>query len=139
EHANLLGGRAWRYEMGPLSIAEVEGFDLEGAMASGMLAPHYLSPDPQRDLRSYVADYLKEEIANEGAVRNIPAFADFLRVAALTNAELLNYANIARDCGVSAKVVQGYFEILEDTLLGLRLPPWRRARKRRLIRTDKFY
>lgn len=139
DHANLLGGRAWRYEMGPLCFAEVEGFDLEAVMASGLLAPHYLSPEPDRDLRAYVADYLKEEIANEGAVRNMQAFADFLRAAALTNAELLNFTNIARDCGVSAKVVQGYFEILEDTLLGARLPPWRRAQKRRLIKTDKFY
>lgn len=139
EHANLLGGRAWRYEMGPLCFPEVGGFDLEAVMSSGLLAPHYLSPEPDRDLRAYVADYLKDEIASEGAVRNVPAFADFLRAAALTNAELLNFTNIARDCGVSAKVVQGYFEILEDTLLGARLPPWRRAQKRRLIKTDKFY
>ncbi len=138
-HANLLAGRAARHELGPLSFLEVEGFDLEAVMTSGLLPPHYLSTEPERDLRAYVADYLKEEIAAEGAVRNLPAFAEFLRAAALTNAELLSYANVARDCGVSAKVVQGYFEILEDTLLGARLAPWRRAPKRRLIKTDKFY
>lgn len=138
-HANLLGGRARRHEMGPLSLVETEGFDLERVMASGLLPPHFLSPEPEEDLRAYVADYLREEIATEAAVRSMPSFADFLRAAALTNAELLNFANIARDCGVSAKVVQGYFEILEDTLLGGRLPPWRRAPKRRLIKTDKFY
>jgi predicted AAA+ superfamily ATPase len=91
------------------------------------------------ELRAYVADYLKEEIASEAVVRNIPAFADFLRAAALTNAELIQYTNLAAECGVSAKVVRGYFEILEDTLLGARLPAWRRVAKRRLIRTDKFY
>lgn len=138
-HANLLAGRARRYELGPLSVAEVTGFDLQAALRSGMLPPHFLSDDPIADLRAYVADYLKEEIAAEAAVRNIPAFADFLRAAALTNAELINFTNVAQDCGVSAKVVQGYFEILEDTLLGGRLPPWRKTRKRRLIRTDKFY
>lgn len=138
-HANLLAGRARRHELGPLCLPEVEGFHLEAALASGMLPPHFLSEDPESDLRAYTADYLKEEIAAEGAVRNLPAFAEFLRAAALTNAELVNYTNVARDCGVSAKVVQGYFEILEDTLLGARLPPWRRMRKRRLIRTDKFY
>lgn len=138
-HPNLLGGRAWRYEMGPLCFPEIEGFELEDVMRRGLLPPHYLSPDPPMDLRAYLADYLKEEIAAEAAVRSMPAFAEFLRAAALTNAELLNFANVARECGVSAKVVQGYFEILEDTLLGLRLPPWRNARKRRLIKTHKFY
>lgn len=126
-HANLLAGRAVRHELGPLCSREIDGFDLEAAMTSGLLPPHFLSTEPERDLRAYVADYLKEEIAAEGAVRNLPAFAEFLRAAALTNAELLNCANVARDCGISAKVVQGYFEILEDTLLGARLPPWRRA------------
>lgn len=138
-HANLLAGRARRYELGPLSLREVEGFDLEAVLASGLLPPHFLSEEPQADLRAYVADYLKEEIAAEAAVRNLPAFVEFLRATALTNAELVNNANVARDCGVSAKVVQGYFEILDDTLLGWRLPAWRKTRKRRLIQTDKFY
>lgn len=138
-HANLLAGRARRHELGPLCLPEVAGFELTRALATGLLPPHFLSDDPEADLRAYVADYLKEEIAAEAAVRNIPAFAQFLRAAALTNAELLNHENLARDSGVSAKVVRGYFEILEDTLLGARLPPWRKAGKRRLIRTDKFY
>ncbi len=138
-HANLLGGRAWRYSMTPLTYAETEGFDLEQIMVSGLLPSHFLSPDPMQDLRSYVADYLKEEIAVEAVTRNIPAFAEFLRVAALTSGELLNYTNVARETGVSAKVVRNYFQILEDTLLGFRIQPWRKVRNRRLIETEKFY
>ncbi|MFY9340860.1 MAG: AAA family ATPase [Planctomycetota bacterium] len=138
-HANLLGGRAWRYEMGPLSAREVKGFDLEHAFRAGLIPMHLLSTEPARDLRAYVADYLREEIAAEAAVQNMPAFTDFLRVAALTSSELLNYENVARECGVSAKVVRGYFQILEDTLLGWRLPPWTRSRDRRMILTEKFY
>ncbi|MBW2606025.1 MAG: ATP-binding protein [Deltaproteobacteria bacterium] len=138
-HANLLGGRAWRYSMTPLTYEETEGFDLEQIMVSGLLPPHFLSPDPMQDLRSYVADYLKEEIAAEAVIRNIPAFAEFLRVAALTSGELLNYTNVARETGVSAKVVRNYFQILEDTLLGFRIQPWRKVRNRRLIETEKFY
>lgn len=139
EGANLLGGRAWRYEMGPLSATEVSGFDLERAMWTGMVPPHALSPDPDQDLRAYVADYLKEEIAAEAQVRNIPAFADFLRVAGITSSELISYVNVAREVGVSAKVVRGYFEILDDTLLGQRVPPWTRSPDRRMIQTEKFY
>ncbi|MDZ4197932.1 MAG: AAA family ATPase, partial [Kiritimatiellia bacterium] len=138
-HANLLGGRAWRFTMAPLTVGEVEGFDLEKAMISGLLPPHYMAEDPILDLRAYIGDYLREEVAAEARVQNIPSFAEFLHAAALTNGELLNYTNIARECGVSAKVVRGYFGILEDTLLGFRLPPWRRAVRRRLIECEKFY
>jgi uncharacterized protein len=138
-HANLLAGRAWRRQMAPLSKREVRGFDLERAMNSGLLPPHFLSEDPIEDLRAYISDYLKEEIATEAAARNIPAFADFLRVAAITSSELLNHANVARECGVSAKVVRTYFQILEDTFIGYRLSPWTKAHGRRLIETEKHY
>ncbi len=138
-HANLLGGRAWRYTMAPLTYGETEGFDLENIIISGLLPPHFLSPDPIQDLRAYVADYFKEEIAAEAAVQSMPAFAEFLRVASLTSGELLNYTNVGRETGVSAKVVRNYFQILEDTLLGYRISPWRKARNRRLIETEKFY
>lgn len=138
-HANLLGGRAWRYTMEPLCWAEVDGFDLEDVMTRGLLPPHFLSPDPTQDLRAYVADYLKEEIAAEAVIRNLPAFAEFLRVAAVTSGTLLNYTNVARETGVSSKVVRGYFQILEDTLLGYRLAPWRKRVDRRLVESEKFY
>ncbi len=139
QHANLLGGRAWRFAMCPLAYPEVQEIDLESIMISGLLPPHFLSSDPVQDLRSYVGDYLKEEIAAEAAVQSLPAFADFLRVCALTSGQLLNYTNVARESGVRAKVVRSYFEILEDTLLGFRLPAWRRSEKRRLIGAGKFY
>ena len=139
EHSNLLAGRAWRFEMAPLSFYETKGFELEKVLNTGLLPPHFLSSNPLRELRSYVADYLKEEIMAESSIRNIPAFSAFLRTAALTNAELLSYTNIARETGVSAKIVRRYFEILEDTFLGYRLRPWRAKKNRRLTLTDKFY
>ncbi len=138
-HANLLGGRAWRYSMAPLTYLETQYFHLEQVMVSGLLPPHFMSPNPLQDLRSYVADYLKEEIAAEANIQSIPAFAEFLRVAALTSGELLNYTNVGRETGVSAKVVRTYFQILEDTLLGYRIAPWKKAKNRRLIETEKFY
>jgi predicted AAA+ superfamily ATPase len=139
KNANLLGGRAWRYTMAPLCSAEVDGLDLERVMVSGLLPLHFLSSDPIQDLRAYVADYLREEIAAEAVVQNLPSFAEFLRVAAVTSGTLLNYTNVARESGVSSKVVRGYFQILEDTLLGYRLPPWRKRVDRRLVETEKFY
>ena len=138
-HANLLGGRAWRKTMVPLSNLEVEGFDLADIMISGLLPPHFLSPAPVEDLRAYVGDYLKEEIAAEALTQNIPAFATFLQVAAMSSSELINYTNIARETGVSHKVVRTYFDILEDTYLCVRLPPWKKSKNRRMILTEKFY
>jgi uncharacterized protein len=90
-------------------------------------------------LRSYIADYLKEEIIAEALTQNIPAFNEFLRVAAITSSELINYVNIARETGVSHKVVRTYFDILEDTYLGFRIPPWKKSKNRRMITTEKFY
>jgi len=138
-HANLLAGRAWTRRMLPLTWREVPELDLERVMQTGLLPRLFLSSAPQEDLRAYVGDYLKEEIAAEGLTRNIPAFAEFLRVAALTSSELLNYTNVGREAGISAKVVRGYFDILEDTYLGFRVAPWRRSRRRRLVETEKFY
>jgi predicted AAA+ superfamily ATPase len=138
-HANLLGGRAWRRTMTPLSYMEVTDFNLERIMVSGLLPPHYLSINPVEDLRSYIADYLKEEVIAEALTQNIPAFNEFLRVAAITSSELINYVNIARETGVSHKVVRTYFDILEDTYLGFRIPPWKKSKNRRMITTEKFY
>ncbi len=138
-HANLLGGRAWRKIMVPLSYIEVTDFDLEKVMISGLLPSHYLSTNPIEELRAYVADYLKEEIIAEALTQNIPAFSEFLRVAAITSSELINYVNIARETGVSHKVIRTYFDILEDTYLGFRIPPWKKSKNRRMITTEKFY
>jgi predicted AAA+ superfamily ATPase len=138
-HANLLGGRAWRRTMTPLSFMEVTNFNLERIMVSGLLPPHYLSMNPIEDLRSYIADYLKEEVIAEALTQNIPAFNEFLRVAAITSSELIHYVNIARETGVSHRVVRTYFDILEDTYLGFRIAPWKKSKNRRMIATEKFY
>lgn len=138
-HANLLGGRAWRKTMAPLSYTEVTDFNLERVMISGLMPSHYLSTNPVEELRAYVADYLKEEIIAEALTQNIPAFSEFLHVAAITSSELINYVNIARETGVSHKVIRTYFDILEDTYLGFRIPPWKKSKNRRMIVTEKFY
>jgi predicted AAA+ superfamily ATPase len=138
-HANLLGGRALRRELHPLVFPEVEQFDLGRALYQGLLPPHYDSPSASEMLDAYVGDYLREEIAAEALTRNIAAFSRFLEVSALCNGEVVNYVNIARDCGVSAPTAKAYFEILQDTLLGSFLPALRRRAKRRLVEAPKFY
>lgn len=138
-HANLLGGRAIRYELMPLTSPEIPNFSLQKALNHGLLPRHYLNTQPGKLLEAYVGDYLKEEIAVEAVTRNIPAFSRFLEVAALSNGEMINFLNIASDCGVSAHTVKGYFQILEDTLIGRFLPAFRRRVKRRLIQAPRFF
>jgi len=138
-HANLLAGRALRYHLLPFSYREVGNIDLEQVMVSGMLPPHFLADKPLDSIRSYIADYLKEEIAQEAQILKIPQFSEFLRVAAITSGGLLNYNNMARETGVSSKVVRSYFDILEGTMLGFRVASWKSSKTRRLIQAEKFY
>lgn len=137
--SGLLGGRAWRYELYPFVTNELAHFDLDKALLYGSIPAHYLSSNSEMDLRGYVQDYLKEEIQAEALTRNLPAFSKFLRSASITNGMLLNYSNAARDAGVSVKTIREYYQILEDTLIGRQLAPWRKSKKRRLIETAKFF
>lgn len=138
--AGLLGGRALRFELRGLTSAELgTDFDIHRIVNYGFLPRPYLDPEPGELLESYLADYLKEEIAAEGLVRNLPIFADFLEAAALSDTEMVRFSNLAQDCGVSNPTVKAYYGILEDTLLGRWLPAWRKRPKRRVARTPKFY
>jgi predicted AAA+ superfamily ATPase len=139
-HANLLGGRAVRYELFGLTSAELgTDLDLTRLVNHGYLPRIYQAERPQRLLQAYVSDYLKEEIAAESVVRNLPAFSRFLNVAALSDAEIVNHSTVARECGVSSHTAQSYFEILVDTLLGRWLPAYTKRPKRRIIQAPKFY
>lgn len=134
-HANLLGGRAWRYEMLPLASVELKDLDLLRALNHGLIPAHYLqdADGSARSLRAYVQDYLKEEVFAEGLTRNIPAFSRFLDAVGYSHGELVNYSNIARDCGVDSKTVKEYYQILSDTLLGTLLPPYKKRQERQVI------
>ena len=72
-------------------------------------------------------------------MRNLPVYSAFLNIAVLSDAELVNFSTIARDCGVSNHTIKGYFQILEDTLLGRWLPAYTKRPKRRVIAAPKFY
>lgn len=139
-HANLLGGRALKRELLGLSARELgERFSLERMLNHGYLPPHYLHDQPSDFLEAYVDLYLKEEILDEGLSRNLPVFAAFLRAAAIGDTELVNFSNIARECGVAVSTVRGYYEILVDSLIGDFLPAYTRRAKRRVMHAPKFY
>jgi uncharacterized protein len=139
-HANLLGGRAWRRELLGLSAYELGSkFDLLKMLNNGYLPSHYFESDYKENLRSYVHDYLKEEIMAEGLIRNLPAFSNFLNAACLSDSELVVFDKFASDVGVSSTSIKSYFEILEDTFIGSYLRPFRLRPKRRISLMSKFY
>jgi predicted AAA+ superfamily ATPase len=142
QSTNLLGGRAWLYHCYPLTSAEIPDFDLLKALQHGLIPSHYLAESQYiyNHLQGYIDTYLTDEIRNEGLVRNLAGFARFLDIAGLTNTEMINANNIARDSGVERITVQNYYQILVDTMLGYFVYPYSKKKKRDLITaTPKFY
>jgi predicted AAA+ superfamily ATPase len=137
--SNMLGGRAATRRLFPLVSAEIPDFDLIRAVNHGMLPRHYLANDPWYRLEGYIGNYLQQEIEAEALTRNLGSFTRFLEVAALSSGEMLNYNNIASECGMSSVTVKGYFNILQETMIGYMLPAFSRVKKRRLIKAPKFF
>lgn len=137
--ANTLGGRAIPETLYPLVWPEVTDFQIDRAVQNGMIPRHYMVEDATKRLSGYVKVYLDEEIREEGEVRELDAFERFMEIAAISDGEMLNYSNIASDCGVSAKTVKSYFQILYDTLIGYEIPAFRKEIKRKIVQAPRFY
>ncbi len=141
--ANLLAGRALINTLYPLCITELGSvFDLQKALTFGTLPKIFSFEDDEgkKDyLRAYAQTYLKEEIQQEGLIRDLPSFRRLLPIAATSNGELLSWSNFAQDVGVDAKTIRSYFEILEDTLIGFLLPAYSRSLRKRQKTHPKFY
>jgi predicted AAA+ superfamily ATPase len=126
--------------MHPLTAGELgKDFDLERSLAFGQLPSVYNESDPKKYLESYVKTYLDEEIRQEGLTRNLAAFSRFLEAASFSQGSVLNISNVAAECGVERKVVEHYFDILEDLLIAYRIPVFTKKAKRRMAAHPKFY
>lgn len=140
---NLLGGRAVTRHFPPLTAYELgEDFQLEKALNSGMLPTLYddrRTITPEAYLSAYVQTYLREEVQQEGLTRNVGNFARFLEAASFSQAQVLNLSSVARECQVQRKVVEGYFTILEDLLLAVRLPVFQKRAQRAVTQHPKFF
>ncbi len=137
---NLLAGRALTRHMYPLTAIELgDRFNLEDSIRYGHLPSLLTEPDKQAYLSSYVSTYIKEEVLQEGLTRDIGAFARFLEIASFSHAAVINYSAIAREAATHRKVVENYFSILEDLLIGSQLPVFTRRAKRKMTATPKFF
>ncbi|PIQ42854.1 MAG: ATPase [Gammaproteobacteria bacterium CG11_big_fil_rev_8_21_14_0_20_46_22] len=137
---NLLAGRAFGLSMHPLTAIELEDdFNLSHSLRYGQLPKVISTKEPNKFLASYVDNYLREEVLQEGLTRNIQSFHRFLEIASFSHGEQLNLSSIAREIGMDQKVVSNYFNILEDLLIAYRLPAFTRRAKRKLAKHPKFY
>ena len=137
---NLLAGRALRKAMHPLAPAELgDDFDLDDALRYGTIPLVWTAPDRREVLQSYTQLYLREEIRAEAVVRNLSGFVRFLPVAAVMHGQTVNASSIARDAGIARTTVNGYLEILDDTLLAVQLPAFEAKLRVRERRRPKLY
>ena len=137
---NLLGGRAVLRSMHPFMASELgQKFSFERSLKLGMLPVVLGAPDPADILKTYAALYMKEEVQLEGLVRNIGSFSRFLEAVSFSHGAVLNASEVARECQVGRKAVEGYLEILEDLLLSFRVPVFAKRAKRLVSQHPKFY
>lgn len=137
---DLLAGRVLLRSLYPFMATELENeFKLEKALQQGLLPLVVNAPDPSDVLKTYIALYLREEVKMEGLVRNVGNFSRFLEAISFSHASMLNVSNVARECEVERKTVEGYVNILEDLLLSFRLPVFSKRAKRATAAHDKFY
>ena len=137
---NLLAGRAVMAHFYPFLASEIsDRFNLDSALELGLLPLIVSSKTPEKTLRTYVGLYLKHEVQEEALVRNVGMFSRFLEVISFSHGGVLNLSNIARECGVGEKTVEGYLGVLEDLLLGFRLPVFTKRATRATTVRPKFY
>jgi predicted AAA+ superfamily ATPase len=138
--ADMLAGRALMRRMHPFVAAEMKSrFRLEDALKQGMIPVVLDSANPMDTLQAYVDLYLREEVQMEGLTRNVGNFTRFLEAVSFSHGSILTVSNVARECAVERKVVEGYLHILEDLLLSFRIPVFTRRAKRATTQHSKFY
>lgn len=137
---DLLGGRALVRSLHPFMASELKDkFNLHKALQSGLIPLVVSAKNPEDTLNAYIALYMKEEIQMEGLVRNIGNFARFLEAISFSHGAILNISNVARECEVERKTVQGYLEVLYDLLMAFSLPVFTKRAKRAVVQHPKFY
>ncbi len=142
--ANLLPGRVIVLRLDPLLIDEISDFSpqIEDLLLYGSLPQIILeesNENREEDLFSYVTTYLEEEIRSEALVRNIGAFSNFLKLAALESGSITNFHKLSQDIGVSNPTISDYYQILVDCLVAEKIEALSQSHTRKkLIKSPKF-
>ncbi len=137
---NLLAGRVLLTHFHPFMAAELENdFDLDKALKNGLVPLVVTARSPEKTMATYISLYLKEEVKEEGLVRDIGTFARILEAISFSHGSILNISNIARECQTSRKIAENYLSVIEDLLLGYKVPVFTKRAKREMTAQPKFY
>lgn len=138
---NLAPGRLVNFRLDPLNIAEAN-LDLDDILAYGQLPAISLEKDKNQkelELRSYVENYIEEEIRKETRLRNVAPFARFIELAAIQSGQICNFSEISKELGPTVITIQNYFQILEDTLFVERIDPYLKNPSRKKLTKSSRY
>lgn len=138
---NLAPGRLVNFRLDPLSLAEVD-VQLEEVFSFGQLPAIISEPDREQrelELRSYVENYIEEEIRKETRLRNIAPFARFIEMAAISSGQISNFAEISKELGPTIPTIQNYYQILQDTLFVERVDPYLKGSSRKKLTKSSRY
>jgi predicted AAA+ superfamily ATPase len=115
--------------------------DLVTRLTFGELPGIAVAPPRHRAelLRAYTLVYLEEELRREALIKDWAAFSRFLRLAAAESGQMLNYAKIAKEAGVSLPTVKNYYQLLEDMFMAFRVPAFSGSPRKSLLSTERFY
>ena len=159
--ANLLPGRAHLFHLCPLILRERQGSvvsrvlpmaaksSFHGGFPEAILDDMLLYGNlpgvtlenlesRMRTLDGYVELYLEEEIRREALVRNVGAFQQFLELAAMESGGITNLTGISRESGVPLATLRTFYQVLEDTFVGYRIPAFGAAGRKRVLTTPRF-
>jgi predicted AAA+ superfamily ATPase len=136
---DLLAGRAVLRTLHPFMAAELATFEIDEALRLGMLPLVRSAANPDDTLQSHITLHLEQEVQMEGWARNVGSFARFLEAVSFSHSNVLNLANVARECQVERKTAAGYLSVLEDLLLAFKLPVFERRAARATTAHPKFY
>lgn len=137
---DLLAGRAVLKNLFPFMASElVSKFKMKQILEFGSVPLVWSAVDPTETLDSYIGAYLKEEIKQEGLVRNLESFTRFLEVMCYSHGEVINLSNVAREASIKRSTLDGYLSILEDLLLGYRIQSFKTKNRKQTVESEKFY
>ncbi|HOX23535.1 MAG TPA: ATP-binding protein [Elusimicrobiales bacterium] len=88
---------------------------------------------------SYITTYLERDIRQIQNVPDIATFQSFLQLLAARAGQLLNLAEVAKECGISPQTAKRWLSLLETTRIVYMLRPYFRNMTKRLVKTPKLY
>jgi hypothetical protein len=140
-----LAGRTAVLELLPFTVAEVRRYKqhpqdpFEWIHQGFYPGLHEHRLKPARFFRSYMATYIERDLRTLIQLKDLSQFETFLHLLAGRVGQLVNYASLAADTGVSATTIKNWISILKASYILFELPPWFANIRKRLVKSPKLY